>query len=124
MRSADGGQPGRKTSTFTTRWTGVEVGRSLGTMSDGICGLSVTFSRYARSSSGATPIGFRMPGTLEVTAQSPNETSVVVLARTNLILWRSSSLETAASTRQTSTPSGNSLKFPEGVDVCLVEGAV
>ena len=45
MRSASGGQPGRKTSTVTTRWTGRAVGSSLGTTFDGICGLTVTFSR-------------------------------------------------------------------------------
>ena len=63
---------------------------------------------------GCTPMGLRMPGTLEVTAQSPKATSIFVRSRTSLILWRSSSLETAPSTRQTSTPSGNSLTSTSG----------
>ena len=64
--------------------------------------------------SGATPIGLRMPGTLDVTAQSPNAISTFVRSRTCLILWRSSSLETAPSTRHTSTSSGNSLMSTSG----------
>ncbi len=60
-------------------------------------------------------MGLRMPGTLEVTAQSPNDTRVRVRSRMALILARSSSLETAPSTRQTSTPSGYSLVSTRGL---------
>ena len=54
-------------------------------------------------------MGFRMPGTLEVTAQSPKAISTLVRSRTMWIRSRSSSLDTEPSTRQTSTFSGNSL---------------
>ena len=56
-----------------------------------------------------------MPGTLAVTAQSPNDTSVRVRSRMTLILRRSSSLDTAPSTRQTSTPEGYSLVSISGL---------
>src|SRR6266496_2189977 len=56
-----------------------------------------------------------MLGTLAVTAQSPNETRVLVRSRTSRILWRSSSLDTAPSTRQTSTFSGYSFTSMSGL---------
>ena len=60
-------------------------------------------------------MGLRMPGTLAVTAQSPNEMSVPVCSRTILILRRSSSDDTAPSTRQKSTCSGYSFTSMSGL---------
>src|ERR1035438_2922178 len=62
-----------------------------------------------------TPNGFRMPGILEVTAQSPNDTSTLVCARTFLIFTKSSSFDTAPSTSVMSTSSGKSLRSTSGL---------
>src|ERR1035438_2050123 len=45
IRSAEGGHPGMNRSTGTASCTGRTAGRSAGTISRGICGSSVTFSR-------------------------------------------------------------------------------
>ena len=63
MRSADGGQPGRNTSTSTTRCTGRAVGSSAGTTSS----RDARVERHvldvgALAAAAATPIGLRIAG--------------------------------------------------------------
>ena len=79
------------------------------TSSSEAASASATVSTKARVSTGFTPKGLRMPGMLLVTAQSPNDTRMRVCARTFLIFARSSSFETAPSTRVMSTMLGKIL---------------
>src|SRR3954454_13990393 len=115
MVSADGGHPGTNTSTGTNSWTGREYGNNGGTTWSGMPGSKVTFSRYARSYTSLLRNGLRIPGTLEVTAQSPSDTKIFVRSRTIFILCRSSSLLTAPSTRVMSTVSGKILASTNGL---------
>ena len=72
--SAEGGQPGMKTSTGTTSCTGrTRLSSARHDDRSGSAGWSSVFQVGAAQDRLRTPKRLRMPGTLEVTAQSPSD---------------------------------------------------
>ena len=116
IRSAEGGQPGTKTSTGTTSWTGRTIGSSGGIDLRAESARPAWRSPGRRVSSTAfAPKWLRIAGTLPVTAQSPKVTRILVRART----WRMRAGPPRWRPRlrpaSTSTFSGNSLTSTSGL---------